>query len=1358
MKKHILVVFLIGINFLAFAQEIDFDHIGPAQGLSQISVMSIYQDELGYMWFGTGEGLNRYNGNIIDIFQSEENDSTGLESNIINKICGDGNGLLYLICGYTHLMTFDLKQEKFNRVSLNAQAIAQGKKSIWYAANNHIYRVNNVDRSTTEHYRVDSAYSITRLYENSNGKLYIGTVSGLYVLDANHVFNCILPKENISAIYEDSKKNLWVGTRDNGVFRLDRSNGISHFQRNFIAGKTLSSNIIRDFCEDNFGQIWIATFNGLDKFTPENEHILNYRHSGNKPTDLSHTSIYKLFKDKQGTIWIGTYYGGVNYYNPEANIYTYYYPSSRSTKNINFPIVGKMTEDKDENLWICTEGGGLNYYDRKNKVFQAFTTDTKSGIAHNNLKCIWYSPENDKLYLGTHMGGLSIYDRKSNRFKNISTANNPLFPNDVIETLIPYRGNLIILTQKGLVQLDMKTEKISPFFTNPDILNKIRSDNTTCHIDMYENLWLAKTDGGVRCYNLISGDFKEYNHSFTNPGSIGRHNITKIFETKKGKLLFATMGSGLFEFVTETNEFIMYTQQKDGLISDFIYDMDETNFGYVALLTNKGLNLFDPESKRNYYLDKTRGMPLETINFGCGIYTAKNGEIFVGGTEGMASFYESQLNFTHKDYTIFFSDILVNNRLIRPGDETGIIDVAMPYKQRIKLNYKQTNLIIRFGTSNNIKANRSKFEYQLNGFDGTWYQTNGQSIQYSNLSPGSYTLFVREIVPVNTNQKPKTIQLEIRVSPPFYASTLAYLIYLLLLLGIIWRIIAFNNSKILLKTSLEYEIKENDHIKELNQAKLQFFTNISHEFRTPLTLIIGQIEALSQMDSITPPVYNKLAKIYKNTSHLKSLITELLDFRKQEQGLFRIKVSNHDIVEFVRNIYNSFNDLAKSKKIDYSFYSAEKSSMLWFDPNQLQKVFYNIISNAFKFSPEYSSISVKIERGDDSVRVSIADSGIGVDDEDIPHLFERFYQAKNSNQSQTNTGAGIGLNLAKGIVELHHGNITAEKRTGDGMLFKVTLLTGKEHFLVNELDNKTGSDVDYVKTLELPDLNFFEEIKQLTPAVNKSTILIVEDNEEMMQFLTDIFTQIYEVHIASDGAEGLEKVKTLQPDIVLSDVMMPKMSGKEMCVKIKTNFETSHIPVVLLTADSSEETNLEGLMIGADDYITKPFNVKMLISRCNNLVMSRKKLQEKFSKQIDNTTISIATNKLDQELLDKATEIVMNHLDDYDFNVSVFAQEMTLGRSKLYLKLKGIIGMTPNDFIINVRLKTAASMLINDNDLNISDITYRLGFNTPRYFSKCFKDLFGISPLNYRKQNNPYFAGDDNPEGEKDDNNEIDSE
>ncbi len=1167
MKKHLFFLSAFICCLSSYASDAYFEHIGVLDGLSQISVLSIYQDKLGYMWFGTREGLNRYDGSHIEIILSKENDEFGLTSNIIDYICGHEDEL-FIHCGYHQLVAYNIKEESFTLIDNSCQQVTKGVNNVWISSRNHIKRFNYTGRVISDYYSLPDNTQISFLFESANKKLYVGTENGLYIIDENRTYQYLLPDNVISNIFEDSKHNIWVGTNGNGVYKISRNGLTEHYtskQNNPLY--KLSNDVIRGFCEDNFGRIWIASFDGLNRMVPERGEVVIYRNTSNNPTELSHNSIHTLYKDKQGTIWIGTYFGGVNYYNPEFNIYTYYYPDEGNPGNINFPIVGKMTQDSDNNLWICTEGGGLNFYDRENKTFRHYKACGGNSISHNNLKCIWYNDKNNKLYIGTHMGGLNIYDIRKNTFTHYTTSNNEIIPNDIIENIFPFGNKLVILTQKGIVQLDLETEKMEAFFDNPHIEEETGYALTNLFIDSNLNLWLAQTGGGLLRYNLRLKNLKEFSYSPHNEGSIGKHPVSNIYETSEGKLFFATLGSGLFEYNPERETFVRYSQENDELLSNFVYLLTETNQNYLLVLSGNGINFLDKDRRSVYIVNREHGFPLEKINFECGACVTKDGEIFIGGTNGMASFSENQTNFISKDYDLFFSDIYINNELQQVTDKS-VLPLALPYLNNIKLKHNQTNILIRFATSNHVKLNKVPFEYKLDGVNDLWLPVTDQQIGYSNLSPGKYTLHVRERLAGTDQGSPKEISLAIKVVPPFYASALAFIFYFIVICVVIWLVIRVNKKQFQLKTSLEYEIRENNRIQELNQMKLQFFTNISHEFRTPLALIIGQIESLMDSDNLQSALNNKLAKIHKNASHLRSLVSELLDFRKQERDMLQLRVSEINIVEFAQNVFNSFKELAAKKQIDYTFFSAESKIMIWFDPLQLQKVFYNLLSNAFKYSEEHTSIQMKIERKQpNQVSISIIDSGIGIAEEDLPRIFDRFYQDRTM-EAAYNPGTGIGLALAKGVIDLHHGTITAHNNKDKGCTFRINLLTGSEHFTPEEKESGKESDWKFFKESAFPQQEFFEEIKSTQirdhALSSEITILIVEDDEEVLDFLDEIFSPIYHVVTAKDGYEGLEKIKTLQPDIVLSDIMMPKMSGKEMCIKIKSNFETSHIPVILL--------------------------------------------------------------------------------------------------------------------------------------------------------------------------------------------------
>lgn len=763
------------------------------------------------------------------------------------------------------------------------------------------------------------------------------------------------------------------------------------------------------------------------------------------------------------------------------------------------------------------------------------------------------------------------------------------------------------------------------------------------------------------------------------------------------------------------------------LMSNYCYYVAESPSHELFVLHNRGISCLNSDKKELTY---TYVIPHMSFGQGSSIYFSQSGELFLGGTNGLISLPRMQNLPTSNDHQFYFDQLIINNKVIHPEDESHILSQTMPYTESIRLTHNQNSLILEVATSN-YTQNKYKYEYQLEGFDQTWLPLHSPKIVYTNLDPGHYKLTVREKNDSQTICGERSLNIYIR--PPFYANFYAYILYILILCIVLYAIIRFNTRQTKLKASLEFEKKEKERINELNQVKLHFFTNISHEFRTPLTLIIGQIENLLQLNKLSPSMYNRLLRIYKNANHMRTLISELLDFRKQEQGYLKLKVECRDIVAFTKEVYMSFYEYALKHHITYRFETSEPNINLWFDPMQMQKVIINLLSNAFKYT-RGRNITVSIRTHSQQVLLQIKDSGVGIPQESIHKIFDQFYQI-DGQRSKLSLGTGIGLTLSKNIVELHKGTIRVESKVDEGSCFTVTLKTGNSHFEANELQTEnTSTCMISTELISLEEQPQEEETVENTFR-EKPVILIVEDNDDILEMLKEIFNPIYEVHTAKDGKEGFEQALTIQPDIVLSDVMMPEMSGKEMCYKIKNTVNLSHIPVVLLTAQTSVEYTIEGYMYEADDYITKPFNVKLLVSRCNNLVKSRRKLIEKFRSQQPAPMPDIAINQADQELIKKATEIISKNFENQEFNMNTLATELGLGRNKLYTRMKEITGLTPNEFTLKMKLEESMRLLKNNPELNISEISDRLGFSTTQYFSKCFKSVFGIAPLTYRKSN-----------------------
>ena len=855
------------------------------------------------------------------------------------------------------------------------------------------------------------------------------------------------------------------------------------------------------------------------------------------------------------------------------------------------------------------------------------------------------------------------------------------------------------------------------------------------YIDKDETLWVSATGEGVYSYRFDTGKLTHYAHNPSIPNTLSNNNVNNIMQDSNGNLWFSTSGSGLDRYRKESNDFENFDMQKDGLSSDCIYEVFESSIQKedLLLITNQGFSQFDYPQKKFYNYGTENGFPLTAVNENA-LFVTHDGEVFLGGIQGMISFWEKKLHFTPKSYSIILSRLLVNGKEITAGDDTGILEQSIAYTPEISLKADQSMFSIEYATSNFIPANRNEIVYRLEGFSDEWNHTDRKQtlITYTNLNPGKYTLVIK-----SDGDGIEEARLLIRVLPPWYETWWAYLIYTICTVSLLWYLIQNYNSRIKLRESLKYEKKHIEDLEALNQSKLRFFTNISHEFRTPLTLIVGQVETLLQVQTFTPNIYHKILGIYKNSLQLRELITELLDFRKQEQGHMKIKVSRHNLVNFLYENYLLFLEYASSKQINFKFNKQSDDIEVWYDQKQMQKVVNNLLSNALKHTKAEDTISINVSQEDKYVIIEIKDTGTGIAAAEIDKIFDRFYQTERLDSLNTGAGTGIGLALTKGIIELHHGTIRVESEPGKGSRFIITLKSGNQHFTEEQIirdnadTNIQQQPETIVPTVEiLPDSEWKEEDNK---RIEDAKMLIVEDNESIKQMLAGIFETFYQVTTASDGVEALDIIQKDMPSIILSDVVMPRMSGTELCKQIKTDFNTCHIPVVLLTARTAVEHNIEGLKIGADDYITKPFNTNLLISRCNNLVNSRRLLQEKFSKQPQAFAQMLATNPMDKEMLDRAMAIIEQHLDNTDFNVNIFAREMGMARTNLFTKLKAVTGQTPNDFILSIRLKKGAVMLRNNPELNITEISDRIGFSSSRYFSKCFKEIYHVSPLAYRK-------------------------
>ena len=1304
-----------------------FKHIGMADGLSQLSVRGIYQDQINRIWIGTHEGISIFDGiRVINYKPIKNNDPTKpyenhtFIGNLVSQITGDKNGDIFMLVD-DKLVKYDFNKETFSTIfTTKVHTIYSNQKNIWCVKNDSIFKYENNEKKFTFQIKT-SLNNINSLLVNDD-TFYLGTTSGLYTIEKNKKMSILCPQCHINSLYQDKNNRIWIGTRYNGCFYLNPSRQ-TKIQKLKLTTPLKESIDIRCFTEDKKGYMWIGTFDGLYQINLES--LQNFFYNS---TELEHSSIYSLFTDKDGTIWIGSYYGGVNYLTTKSREIKKYSYNPYLTNTLKFPFIGNMVEDKRGNLWICLDGGGLAHLDRQTNTFQHYQANS-SGLPHNNLKTISYDVQRDALYIGTHKGGLSRFDIQSNKFYNFLDSkknNSPNFPNDIIDHVQIWNDSLIVSARNGLFIIDGKNGK-GRKLTKYVLLHFA--------IDSQGILWGINTKHFVKMDLKNKGDLKKIPTKYSDEAIFSQ--ITNV----NHKIYISTLGRGIIIYDTINNDFTYLDKNNNNILSDYCYNISPTHNGKILCTTDKGIFLYDPISKKFYNIESNSLFSKGSITAGCGVYACKNNELFIGSTNGMVSLMEDEMCKPSKQIQTYFLQLFINNELIRPGDSTGILSRSLSTIKKISLPYNKNNIVITFSTSDISKQNNTLlYEYCLQGFDHNWTTTDKFEIKYTNLPPGNYTLKVRVKDPLAEQTNTLIFDensLDIEVENVWYATLWAKSLFIIILTGGIFWNYRIKETKRKITLSLEKERLEKKHIEELNQAKLHFFTNISHEFKTPLTLISTQLEILQQTPQLTPTMRTQLSKIARYTKQLHELISELLDFRKIEQKKMKIELSHQDISVFLTKTFDCFSEYAKQHHINYILHNDLPSpTTVWFDGKQMQKVILNLLSNAFKFTPDGGCIFLETTNVNNVIRIKISDTGTGISDNDLPYIFNRFYQSSHDSYERKN-GAGIGLALAKSIIELHHGTIKVNSKIGDGTCFIIELPTNKSVYDNDQnLEWKqqpitpsmapTITEEDLTNNLSWINLNGSNQSKK---------ILIVEDNIDLRQLLQQLFSPLYNVILASDGAEGLLYADKENPDLILSDVMMPNMSGIEMCNKIKSNLDLCHIPVVLLTALNSIENNIEGLNVGADDYITKPFDTKLLLTRCNNIIRNRQLIKEKFAKKQDCQISLIATNALDKKFLDDIVRIIDNNLDNVDFDIPLLCQELGMSRSSFQRKFKSLTNMTPNDFIIQHKLKIAANILVQDPNLQIGEIADKLGFGSSKYFSRLFKEFFNYSPLEYRKNN-----------------------
>jgi signal transduction histidine kinase/ligand-binding sensor domain-containing protein/DNA-binding response OmpR family regulator len=1376
-----------------------FTHFSSQDGLPQNSVLTILQDNTGFLWFGTDDGLARYDGYNFTVYKHDPEDPYSISNNVIRGLAQDNYGFIWIATEGGGLNVYNPISEKF--ISLKhekdpALTIGPGKVyKVLVDSEGDIWVATLSDGIIKISYRNDPGSSLDGLKENieiryykqgSSGlndnkiwsihedrshRIWIGTYEGgLQVFDKTSEtftdYPIIKNQQEISSVkvfFEDSKGNIWIGTERYGLFKKNRdASSLKHYPlkgNQNLNGRNLPN--ITGITEDQYGHVWIGTLgDGLSVYDPEHNEFYHYEDDPTDPYSINGSSVYNIYEDKTGNIWIGMYSGeGLNKINPREQHFEHY----RSLSNVPGSLSGKMVKsiyrDSYNNLWVGIFNGGLNLWDSAKSKFIHFNT-FRNNISHNNVQCITEGKPGI-LWVGTDGGGLNKFDINSNSFTVYKAdPNDPysISKNEVWAICKDHQGYLWIGTANGggLNRFNPKTGEFQQFIDQEETHDSPNfNDIRALYLDKKNYLWIGTFGGGLNKYDFTTGKFTYYTHDPKNKESISHDIITSIFEDSKGDFWIGTFGGGLNKFNPATEKFTSF-REKDGLPSNMIKAILEDDQGYLWISTVKGLSRYNYETGTFKNFTSEDGLQSDEFNLGTA-FKDKYGKLYFGGTNGFNAFYPDRVKIETTVKAPVITKFRVFNKPVSPDEK--IIDRVLLHKNithtsELELDHEHNSFEFEFSVLEYNGQDKLKYAYKLEGFDKAWIITDAQRrfAPYANLNAGDYTFKVKASNEHGVWGSEEKI-LKLIVHPPWWKSSIAYAIYVVLIALVLYAIKSIILFRIKLKNDLRFERLEHQKHEEINQLKLRFFTNISHELRTPLMLINVPLEQLVKRSDLSEKVQTQLSSIHNNATRLLRLINQLLDFRKQETGNMSLAVREENFIDFIRDITTSFEGLASQRNIHFNLIVEKKlDPMLWFDPDQLEKVFYNLCYNAFKFTPDGGKVEVKLFQSSivhpirqneiPCLAISVIDNGKGIKPEYQDKIFERFFQI-NYDDSYLSAGTGIGLALSKNLVEFHKGSIDVFSIPEEETIFTVKLRCGKNHFEYHEFAHNPVKK--QIASLNNQELNYLKE-EFLKPAyadvgesglmekpVKGQKLLIVDDNLELLNLMKDTLGSYFHILTATHGREGLDSVMKCKPDLVISDIMMPYMDGVEMCARMKQNIETSHIPVILLTAKSAHSSKLEGYESGADDYLSKPFPLDLLIMKVKNLLKSRDRLKEKFRKVPDLEPTEITVASADKKLMKKAIEIVEAHMDNSDFDIPIFVKEVGLSRTLLYEKLKALTGHTPNGFIQMLRLKRAAQLLLSS-DLKVAEIGYMVGFNNPKYFSKCFQKQFGCLPSRYAEK------------------------
>ncbi|MDO5035558.1 MAG: two-component regulator propeller domain-containing protein [Porphyromonas sp.] len=1317
----------------AQARGLSFTSLNVSEGLSQNTVYAIHQDRQGFMWFGTKDGLNRYDGTNFRIYDAHD-ESHGLDNNFITALAEDQEGYMWVGTD-TGLYRYDSEEDHFYSFDLTSQlgeSIAHTVTSIVTRGDDHVviaveeqglfeYDISQEELTQYKFSSIRVGSNIQCLAVDNFGVLWVGFYGdGLYYAPggANSFVPCSMEKSGkeerpfegdvVTSILVLPDNQLLVSSQKGGVKAIGSSR-VEVTDILQVDQGDMSDIFCRALLYTQEGEVWIGSEQGLFVYSTS-EHAIthHFTYQAVDPDSLGDNAVYSLYQDRLGRIWIGTYFDGVNYIPSDRPLFRSYKPHGNPS-GLRGRRIREFCEDGRGVIWIGSEDAGLHKMDPKSGEIEYF----QPSEMYENIHGLCMVTD-DQLWVGTFSNGIHVIDIHTNREVKSYTKENTggaLNDNNIFAIFKTSRGEVLIGTLFGLLVYDheydtfREVDELSGSFIY-DIAES--SDGT---------LWFATYAHGAYQYDYQREEWVHHTHrkGEGGTGSLPYDKVLSVVEDSRGDLWLTTQGGGVAKYLPESKSFKSYTTS-DGLPNNIVYQVVEDEQGLLWMSTNGGLALFDPATEHFRSLTHADGVPCEQFNYRSGI-RASSGELYFGSIDGFMTFDPERVIQERHTPTIVLTEFSVLGREMEPGADASPLSKSITHTDKIVLGARQNSFSLRMADLSFRTPASTRVRYKLEEADSEWTIASiSDPVIYSNLSPGRYRFVVKSL------DDEEGVALGVTVRPPLLRTPVAYLIYLLLISGGIYMIYIQVRNKRRQKEEQARQQLERESERELYHAKLDFFTDLAHEIRTPLTLIKAPLENILDEggDELSEQTSEDLQVMKRNTDHLLNLTNQLLDFRKAEVQGYKLNVKHTNITSLVYEVLDRFTSAIENRNI--SFVSTFPKEEVYADVNKeaLSKIISNLLSNSVKYSK--SKVSIALTSDETSMYIRTSNDGALIPVEMREEIFEPFVRHRGE-AGESHSGTGIGLPLARSLAELHGGSLEMDGGDSERNTFVVVLpLRHKEAIQVDSADG-TAESYTYAD----PDAPQADE-SATEDALN--TILVVEDNIEMAQFIARLLSSEYRTLIAPNGKAALPLLEQYDVHLIVSDIVMPEMDGLELCKAVKTNVSYSHIPVVLLTAKSNLHSVVDGLEMGADAYIEKPFSVSHLKAQIENLLANRLRLRTALSQDPFLPLDTIALTKADEEFIAQLKSITEKNLSDSDFSVDELAQEMGMSRSAFYRKMRGIMDVTPNEYLRLERLKMAATLL-REGTLRVNEVCYNVGFSSPSYFSKCFRDQFGISPKDY---------------------------